>query len=346
MASRRPYEYRSAFAKHLYNLSINGFYSRDLDAEDFAFIEHVRQTGSANGSVPDNEPFRGEAGSWSPAPHVFPAHPGSDYAAAVPTAAQAERREIIRQTKLAERLDRDRRAAELRRVVRDWQTRHEARRLKQQISDEEWEAADPDRKSPRHHVPHWKVAELRAEKKRVRLDRIEARRKREHAITIAKQQRLEVKRRAEAKASEVAAAKKREADRVAKIVEAEARSVRMAEWERTREAAARDQKIFEEEVRREAEQRRREEERKQRENLTEEKINAWAKRERASIEAQIASQRQACLDRMWAATTQAERNAVQRDWEDRVIEFQRARQQITDHVAKLHEWRRAMELSR
>src|SRR5579864_6644914 len=42
---------RSSRAKNVHELVIAGFYDYDLDADDVAFLEHVRLRGTANGAL-------------------------------------------------------------------------------------------------------------------------------------------------------------------------------------------------------------------------------------------------------------------------------------------------------
>jgi hypothetical protein len=45
--------YRTSLSRHLHNVVVNGFWQRDLDADDHEFLEYVRARGIANGSLPN-----------------------------------------------------------------------------------------------------------------------------------------------------------------------------------------------------------------------------------------------------------------------------------------------------
>lgn len=181
--------YRPSFLKHLHNLVINGFWARDLDADDHEFLEYVKLRGIANGDVPmASMPSLEELEFWH---FPYTVSPGVERKAGpVPvrerppeTAEQREQRLARSSRWYAQRaIRRHEKAiadAELVRETAAWEAAKENRKLREQVSDAEWEAADPKNKPGamklkkvqppkpkfgkvvgRHYVPLWKLEEL------------------------------------------------------------------------------------------------------------------------------------------------------------------------------------------
>ena len=163
--------HHSPFHKHLHSLVINGFFTRDLDADDHAFLEQVRTRGIANGELPRSEWVSIEELEFWHMP--YPVQPGiaRKHGPIDRTAETDERRQAreIRAAYWRARAavrDQDKKiaAAELERERREYREAQRQRLQHQAVSDYEWEAADPKNRRfgtvvERHYVPQWKIDE-------------------------------------------------------------------------------------------------------------------------------------------------------------------------------------------
>jgi hypothetical protein len=178
--------YRTTFSKHLWNLAASGFYTRGLDADDYAFLEHVRKSGVANGTLPNVSAVLVEELEFWHMPYALDQMPrriGPVPKRVRETPEQAALRKIRSNAWHARRAilkhDRMIAAAELERERLEWVKRLEQQRLREQTSDDEWEAAAPRKKKRklvgsrsapfgavvnRHYVPQWKLDERAAER--------------------------------------------------------------------------------------------------------------------------------------------------------------------------------------
>jgi hypothetical protein len=165
-----PY-YKPTFYRHLNHLVINGFYARDLDADDHAFIEGVKTRGIANGSLPNSSAVLiEELGFW----HLpYAVAPGIERRVGRPPPIKEtpEQREL-RQARVSRwhaqrtirKQEREIAAAELAREEREQAEAIRRRKVREIITDAEWDAAAPveapfgavvDGK----YVPEWKLEE-------------------------------------------------------------------------------------------------------------------------------------------------------------------------------------------
>jgi hypothetical protein len=153
-----PQHYTPRFQQHVWSLMHNGFYTRALDADDFAFIESIRERGCIGmGPIADSPPaLIEELGYWERHWEVeegFERRIGRDIEKRERMReAHREQLEIMRAKRLAERAKRladdAMAAAELAREEREWQKNQEAlvkkreERLKQtMLADIEWETS-------------------------------------------------------------------------------------------------------------------------------------------------------------------------------------------------------------
>lgn len=215
-AAKAATYYRS-YSRALLNYASNGFFSRDLDADDFAFIERIREHGTVlSGSLAQLEPtpctysddvvarvaLIEEMDFWvdhkaaratrvGPVPRVKQTPVGT-------TPAAIERRLRVEQL-----------AATRAEVEAEELRKRDERRIEQLRRDIEWERAGPrrvrrkfGRVEGRHYVPQWKADEIDAVATRnaakqnriMRLQEIRARRaaeKREQALAIARREESE-----------------------------------------------------------------------------------------------------------------------------------------------------------
>jgi len=163
--------YRPSFYRHLNHLVINGFYARDLDADDHAFLEQVRVRGIANGELPSYDAVSlEELGFWQlpytiqpgverkagPAPRRIPETPEQRQHRLLRSSAWRARRAIGK-------MEKELAAAELERERLEWEKADATRKLRAAITDAEWEAAAPKIRygkiEKRHFVPQWKLDE-------------------------------------------------------------------------------------------------------------------------------------------------------------------------------------------
>jgi hypothetical protein len=169
-----PFVYRPPFLKHLHNLVINGFYARDLDADDHEFLEYVKVHGIANGSLPStNVVLLEELEFWNWPYTIAPDVERRIGPRSRPVATVEERamrlarqrawhaRRVIRENEAAIA------AAEMEREHREWEKVRKKRELRELLASVEWDAAAPGSKATfgktvaRHHVPQWKLDERR-----------------------------------------------------------------------------------------------------------------------------------------------------------------------------------------
>jgi hypothetical protein len=167
--------YRTTWSRHLHNLVISGFYARDLDADDFAFLEHVRKCGSANGSLPGSGAVLLEELEFWNLPYTL-APDVTRRVGPVPRPVPTPEERAIRQARYsvwhAKRVIRENERAiaeaELERERIEFERTKIRREWRERLNDAEWEAANPANfhsRQGRFHVPHWKVeAELDAAK--------------------------------------------------------------------------------------------------------------------------------------------------------------------------------------
>ena len=183
-----PLFYRTSFSKHLWNLAASGYFARGLDADDHEFLEKVRVRGIANGELPNTTavlieeldfwhlPYAVEHGiarKAGPVPLRTPETPEQRALREAKSRAWHARRALAKTNKeIAE--------AELERERREHAEANARRKMREKISDREWEAAAPKRKRwvpssrarvgypwrgrrqfgkvvDRHYVPQWKV---------------------------------------------------------------------------------------------------------------------------------------------------------------------------------------------
>lgn len=166
MTSTNVHAYRPHFARHLHNLAISGFYARDLDADDHAFLEYVRCHGSANGTLVGVDSVTlEEMEFWQ---HPYTVEPGVIRKAAgvitssgepetletrrLRTAARRERQALQAAKQLAAAERRAQRAAdgqealaELERERKAHEAAERKKELRRIISDHEWELFGPKR---------------------------------------------------------------------------------------------------------------------------------------------------------------------------------------------------------
>ena len=186
--------YRPNFYRHLHHLTISGFYTRELDADDFEFLEQVKTRGIANGTLPCTNTVLLEELEYWHLPYAIDWTIKRTHGP-VPTRGKGETPEskAIRiaawKARNAERLaNKAISEAEMEREQAEWEAARARRKWREINVDAEWEAADPARKAksasgsvsgkrkliryagstanPRYYVPEWKREEERAEKAR------------------------------------------------------------------------------------------------------------------------------------------------------------------------------------
>jgi hypothetical protein len=186
---REPF-YRTTYSRHLYSLVINGFYERDLDADDHEFLEYVRQRGSANGSLPSSgvvllEELEFWHLPYATAPRIERrvGKKPRTLETAEQRAMRAARSSVWHARRVIRANEKAIAAAELERERREWEKANENRKARELLSDAEWDAAAPRKASfgktvGRHHVPQWKLDEAKEEQAKAER-RIRRRQKRE-----------------------------------------------------------------------------------------------------------------------------------------------------------------------
>ncbi|HEY2143157.1 MAG TPA: hypothetical protein VGH06_02290 [Candidatus Udaeobacter sp.] len=155
---------------------INGFYARDLDADDNAFLEQVRVKGIANGSLANNHTVLSEEIEFWNLPYTV-APDVVRRAGPLPRPVATAEQRAMRQARAgiwhAKRVIRENEAAisaaEIEREQREWQEAQQKRKLYDLMSDAEWEKAAHKAKfgktEQRHHVPQWKLDAAKAAKR-------------------------------------------------------------------------------------------------------------------------------------------------------------------------------------
>jgi hypothetical protein len=144
--------YTPKFGRHLHHIAVNGFFARDLDADDHAFLEYVRVRGIANGTLDNQDAYSLEEMAFWQSPYTL------DQAIArrhgpvpmrskrpEPTLEQTFRKAQYR-ARLAQRVaDKALAKAELERENEQWRAQQRKRELRAIISDHEWELFGPKR---------------------------------------------------------------------------------------------------------------------------------------------------------------------------------------------------------
>ena len=195
----QPWIYRPKFYRHLHNLTVSGFYTRELDADDFEFLEQVKTRGIANGTLPCTNTVLLEELEYWHLPYAIDWTIKRTHGP-VPTRGKGETPELkaIRiaawKARNAERLaNKAISEAEMEREQAQWEADRARRKWRQINTDAEWDAADPARKAktasgsasgkrkliryagsdginPRYYVPEWKREEERAKQARAQAD--------------------------------------------------------------------------------------------------------------------------------------------------------------------------------
>jgi hypothetical protein len=237
--------YRPSFERHRHSLVINGFYTRELDADDFAFLEYVKRRGVANGSLPSSNVVLLEELQFWHLPYTVMPRVERQIGRAPRLVDHDDYRAMKRAKRdawHAQRLIREQQkaiaAAELEREQREWDEAQQKRKARELISDAEWEAAAPHKAAfgktvNRHYVPKWKLDELHRVKTEAR------------AVSVAKAARR--RHQQEVREAAVAArvqAKQREHERQL-LQEAEAAVRAQAEEQARAIIAAREQRDLE-----------------------------------------------------------------------------------------------------
>jgi hypothetical protein len=172
------HHYRTSFSKHLHSLARSGFFSRRIDADDRQFLEYVRKCGVANGSLPNSGAVLLEELEFWHFPYSVA--PGIERRVGKrPREEESQEARSLRQARSralhARRIIRENEKAiaeaELAREHREWEAAEQKRRVRELITDAEWEAAAPAHARfgttiERHHVPQWKLDEGREELER------------------------------------------------------------------------------------------------------------------------------------------------------------------------------------
>lgn len=192
-----PWFYTPTFSKHLWALAASDFYARELDADDHEFLERVRVRGIANGDLPYTNAFCiDELEFWhlpySLAPTVERAMgPVARRTPEEPWQAESRRLRLNawHARRALRKQERELAAAELERERIAWKHANETRKLREALSDAEWDAAAPKAKKlrygkieNRHFVPQWKLderGELNEVDEKIAAKEARARRKRE-----------------------------------------------------------------------------------------------------------------------------------------------------------------------
>jgi len=237
-----PY-YRTSFSKHLHSLARSNYFASRLDADDLRFLEYVKKTGLANGSVPaTNVVLLEELEFWGNPytvhPHIErrvgkkprPEETPEQFAARQARSNRWHAQRIIRANERAIA------AAELAREQREYEEAQAKRKAREALTDAEWNAAAPKlhfgKMTGRHFIPQWKLDERgelndadakkakRLEKARLKKEAAEIERQRDERIT-------------ERVAQELAAAAARENARHQAVREAMAREAAATKVERT-----------------------------------------------------------------------------------------------------------------
>jgi hypothetical protein len=169
--------YRTTFSRHIHSVLINGFMARELDADDHEFLEQVRVSGIANGSLPNTSIASVEELDFWQLPYDVapdverragpvpkPIATPEQHAARLARTNAWHARRVIREQERAIA------AAELERERQAWAAANEKRRAQEIMTEAEWQTADPFRATrarkpkfgatiDRHYVPQWKLDE-------------------------------------------------------------------------------------------------------------------------------------------------------------------------------------------
>jgi hypothetical protein len=168
--------YRKSFSKHLHNLAVSGFYTRELDADDFEFLEQVKRRGIANGDLPNTNTVLVEELEFWCLPYALSPNierrvgrkprvgPTVEQMAARQAATEARRE--LRAVRAQYKAIAD---AELERERIEFEKAARTRKLRELLTDAEWDAAAPYKNKigktvKRHHVPQWKLDHEKTEK--------------------------------------------------------------------------------------------------------------------------------------------------------------------------------------
>ena len=162
--------YRTSYSRALHSLAISGFYARELDADDFEFLEYVKTRGIANGSLPNTSAVLLEELEFWHLPYTIAPDVERRIGRRPPrveTDEERERRKARTNRWHAQRIIRENEraiaAAELAREQREWKAAQTKRKVRELITDAEWEAAAPKARFgktvARRYVPNWKLDE-------------------------------------------------------------------------------------------------------------------------------------------------------------------------------------------
>ena len=261
-----PVFYRRTFERHLHHLAISDFYARELDADDHAFLEKVKIRGIANGELPGYDAVSLEELDFGQSPYSI-APDVERKAGPVPlrTPESPEQREhrLLRSSawrarRAISKIEKELVDAELERERLEWEKTNATRKLREAITDAEWNAAAPKIRygkiENRHSVPQWKLddrGELNETDQKIAIKR------RREAREARKKVKNEERRRREAEERRAAACRESEARaaRAARAAEEQEHRRAMLEqaWreaQEARELATRDAAILVERERR------------------------------------------------------------------------------------------------
>ena len=145
-----PPFYRPSFSKHLFSLARSNYFARGLDADDRQFLEYVKRHGCANGNLPNmGVATLEELEFWH---FPYSVQPGIERRVGKrPREEESQEARSLRQARSnawhARRIIRENEkaiaAAELAREQKEWEAAQAKRKLRQLISDHEWETAAP-----------------------------------------------------------------------------------------------------------------------------------------------------------------------------------------------------------
>jgi hypothetical protein len=213
--------YRPSFSRHLHSLVVNGFFARDLDADDHEFLEYVKVHGIANGSLPNSSAVLLEELEFWHLPYTIAPNVERRIGRrprTPETPEQRELRKVLADARQARRVIRENEKAiaeaELEREQQEWEKAAEMRKMRETMSDLEWEMAAPWRKGP---PPQWqldaaRVKQAAAERKeKERADKLKRWEAEKQARATARLKNRIIKARARKAAKEEAEQKRREA---------------------------------------------------------------------------------------------------------------------------------------
>lgn len=204
-----PHHYQTLFSKHLHSLARSNFFSRRIDADDRQFLEYVHKHGIANGNLPNNSAVLLEELEFWHFPYSVA--PGVERRIGKrPREEESQEARSLRQARSnawhARRIIRKNEKAiaetELARERREWEAAEQKRKVRELISDAEWEAAAPahakfGKTLERHHVPQWKLDEEREELEREQEQKQEREQERKKRQEREREQALEQERKRE-----------------------------------------------------------------------------------------------------------------------------------------------------